>query len=267
MSEKKQESKPLEVSGIQQPSKGLSAFANINAFENAQRMAKALCQSSIVPKAYQGNVPNTIVALEMAHRIGISPIMVMQNLDIIQGKPSWRSTFIISAINSCGRFTALRFEFEGEEDSPEYGCRACATDLETSERICGPKVTWKMVRAEGWDKKFDKNGNNISKWLTMPELMFQYRAASFFGRLHTPDILTGMHSVEEIIDINNNELSRNLENVREQKEIERIKKHISNSQDINTLDQVYEHIPNEEVRKLYDDKKKELINLANNKKG
>lgn len=187
---------------VKQEVKGLSAFSNMQSFENAQRMAKALCQSSLVPKAYQNNVPNTIVALEMASRIGISPFMVMQNLDIIQGKPSWRSSFIISALNSCGRFKPLRFQFEGDDPTADdYGCRAYTYDLESNEKVVGTKVDWKMVKAEGW---LNKSG---SKWKTMPELMFQYRSAAFFGRVHAPDILTGMHSVEEMIDVNSSKMN------------------------------------------------------------
>lgn len=172
------------------------AFSTIANFEDAQRMAKMLATSDLVPKNYQGNIPNTMIALEMANRINVSPFQVMQNLDIIQGKPSWRSTFIIAALNSCGRFKPLKFEFVGDDNqSDNYGCRAYTDDLDGN-RIVGPLVTWAMVKSEGW---LSKPG---SKWKTMPELMFQYRAASFFGRLYAPDILNGMQSVEEVKDIN-----------------------------------------------------------------
>lgn len=177
------------------PSINGSAFSNIKTFEDAQRIATALSKSNIVPQAYQGNIPNTMVAMEMAVRLNISPLMVMQNLDIIHGKPSWRSSFIISALNSCGKFSPLRFKFEGDINTDVFGCRAFAKDLETEETIYGTKITWAMVKAEGW---MDKKG---SKWKTMPELMFQYRAAAFFGRVYAPDILTGMHSVDENIDV------------------------------------------------------------------
>lgn len=175
----------------------VSIFSNIKAFEDGQRIAQALSKSDLVPASYKNNVPNTMIALETANRMKISPFMVMQNLDVIKGKPSWSSTFIISAINTCGRFEPLRFRFEGDEAKDNYGCRAVAVDIKTGEELRGPLVSWKMVIAEGWR---DKAG---SKWKTMPELMFQYRAASFFGRLYAPDILKGMKSIEENIDISN----------------------------------------------------------------
>ncbi|UII80048.1 hypothetical protein [Flagellimonas sp. CMM7] len=169
-----------------------SAFSSIESFENAQRMAKVLVQSSLVPTAYKNNIPNAMIALEMANRIGISPFMVMQNLDVIQGKPSWNSTFIIAILNSCGRFAPIRFVFDGEGE--DYGCRAVTKDTEGN-KLEGTKITMRMVKAEGW---LSKGG---SKWKTMPDQMFQYRAASFFGRIYAPDLLKGMHSSDEVKDI------------------------------------------------------------------
>ena len=169
------------------------AFSTISNFEDAQRIAAMLSKSDLVPASYKNNIPNTMIALEMANRLNISPFEVMQNLDIIKGKPSWSSTFIIASINSCGRFKPLRFEFIGTPKTDEYGCRAYADDLEGN-KLVGPTVTWLMVKSEGW---LQKTG---SKWQTMPELMFQYRAASFFGRLYAPDILKGMQTVDEVKD-------------------------------------------------------------------
>jgi hypothetical protein len=56
-----------------------------------------------------------------------------------------------------------------------------------------------MANAEGWVSKAG------SKWKTMPELMMRYRAAAFFGRLYAPEITMGMHSVEEVVDIQHEE--------------------------------------------------------------
>src|SRR3990167_3218263 len=91
----------------------LQVYATGENFDLAQRIAKSLATSDLVPKEYKGNIPNTLIALEMASRIGASPLMVMQHLNITHGRPSWSSTFIISAINSCGRFNPLQFRLTG----------------------------------------------------------------------------------------------------------------------------------------------------------
>jgi hypothetical protein len=136
---------------------------------------------------------STLIALEISQRLGASPLMIMQNLNVIHGRPSWSSQFIIAALNSCGKFSPIRYEMTGSGDSRT--CTAWAIDLSASERLEGPPVSIEMAKKEGW---FQKNG---SKWQTMPELMLRYRAAAFFGRLYAPDILMGMQSEEEVIDI------------------------------------------------------------------
>jgi hypothetical protein len=156
-------------------------------FEHAQRIAKVLSSSDLVPTQYKNNVANTLVALEMANRMGASPLMVMQNLHIIHGRPSWGSSFIIASLNSCGRFTTLRFQGDANK------CKAVATDKATGEVLEGPTVSLDMAKAEGW---LDKAG---SKWKTMPELMLKYRAAAFFGRLYAPEVLMGMQKVNQIL--------------------------------------------------------------------
>lgn len=173
----------------------VSAFG-LQTFDHAQRVAKMLSSSSLIPKEYQGNIQNTMIALEMSNRIGASPLMVMQNLYIVYGRPSWSSTFIIAAINSCRKFSPLRFELSGEGEKME--CYAWAYDSNNNEKLLGPTITMAMAKAEGW---VDKNG---SKWKTMPQLMIRYRAAAFFGRLYAPEIMMGMQTMEEVIDVNAN---------------------------------------------------------------
>lgn len=168
-------------------------FATAGGFELIQRQAKALATSELIPKEYQGKIQNCIVALEIAHRIGASPLMVMQNLYLVHGKPSWSSQFIIGAINSTGKFTPLRFKLEGEGD--QTTCIAWAKDG-TGEVLESPPVSIQMAKDEGW---YAKNG---SKWKTMPLLMLRYRAATFFGRLYAPEILMGMMTAEEAMDVN-----------------------------------------------------------------
>lgn len=172
-----------------------AGFSDLAGFELVQRAAKALSASTLVPKEYQGNVPNCIVALELAQRIGASPLMVMQNLAIIHGKPSWSSKFLIASVNQCGRFTELQFEWSGKEGSDEWSCRAWAKSKATGERVQGPKISIKMAKAEGW---YEKAG---SKWKTIPELMLMYRAGGWFANTNAPELTMGLSTQEEMHDV------------------------------------------------------------------
>jgi hypothetical protein len=178
-------------------------FSSLSAFEGAMRMAKALAAMDFVPQAYRGNMANCLLALEIAHRTGASFLAVMQNLVLVQGKPSWEAKYIIGSLNTCGRFQHLEFEQEGAPDPqpanwqafPDaWRCRARAKDLGTGTMRAGPWVSIAMAKAEGW---IQKGG---SKWQSMPELMLMYRAASFFGKLFAPEVMLGMQTRDEALD-------------------------------------------------------------------
>jgi len=219
------------------------AFSAQSNFEHSQRVAKMLSSSSLIPKEFQNNIQNTMIALEMANRIGASPLMVMQNLYIVHGKPSWSSTFIIAAINSSKKFSPLRFEISGEGD--QIGCIAWCLEIGTNERLESPRVTIEMAKKEGW---FNKAG---SKWQTMPDLMMRYRSAAFFGRLYAPEIMMGMQTFEEVIDVK--PLSVN----KIDKEAERVALMINDAATIEDLMAVKEFVP-EDLRELYETKFAEL---------
>jgi len=210
-------------------------FGSLESFEFMQRTAKMFSQSSMVPTAYRATIvkgygqnqtiednpaaiPNCMVALNMSQRMNADPLMIMQNLHVIEGRPSWSSQFIIAAINSCGRYSPLRFDITlGEEIEASYTtyewennkkkavtskvrvrnatCIAWAIELSTNTRLESPKVTMEMAVNEGW---YGKNG---SKWQSMPDLMLRYRSAAFFGRIYAPELLMGLPAAEEVPDI------------------------------------------------------------------
>lgn len=210
-------------------------FGDLASFEFLQRSAKAFANSTMVPAAYQARVQkgygerarweenpaalsNCMIALDMAQRMNANPLMIMQNLYPIEGKPSWSSQFIIAAINNCGRFSPLRFDLEWlDEMDATYStfewinnqkvekkqkirvknarCVAWALEKATGQRVESAPVTMEMAVNEGW---YGKNG---SKWRSMPDLMLRYRSAAFFGRIYAPELLMGLPTAEEVQDV------------------------------------------------------------------
>lgn len=178
------------------------------------RTAKMLSSSGLVPDHYRNSPENCLVAIDLANRLGLSPIMVMQNLYIVKGKPSWSGSFCAAAVNGSGRFTPLEFIFVGEQGTPTYGCYARAR-RRSNDAICiSDTVTMQMAEAEGW------LGKPGSKWQTMPVQMMQYRAAAFFARAHCPDTLFGIPTYEEVQDVHgydqNNRVVVSLEGKKEE---------------------------------------------------
>lgn len=196
----------------------------VKQFEVTQRMAKMYSESTIVPEVYKGNVGNCAIALDMAMRMQVNPLMVMQNLDIVKGKPSFSSKFLIATVNISGKFTPLKFkktllgkvgiikykdnvwndqtrrntqvvkDFDGKE-LDNYECIAYAKDLSTGEILESDPVSMSLAIQEGW---YTKDG---SKWVTMPMLMLSYRAAAFWTRIYCPEISMGFLTKEEVDDI------------------------------------------------------------------
>ena len=170
-----------------------SIYKNTDSFEFAQRQAKSLCESNLVPISYQGQkgLPNCLVALEMSKRMNLSPLTVMQNLNIIHGRPTWSAQFISSQIMGCGRFENFDYLVKGEGETLEVQC--IAKRIADQKLIKGTAVSMRMARLEGWTKN--------PKYTSMPELMLRNRAATFFGRQYIPDLLLGVQTSEEVVDI------------------------------------------------------------------
>lgn len=228
-----------------QPSNGNAVQTTFNFFDpqqfaTMQRYCKMYASSDLVPDSYkitdkesEGKaIGNCMIAMDIALRIGASPLMVMQNMVPIYGRPSWSSKFLIATINACGRFKPLKYrmtnlgkigiveytEYETTwETNPQTGrkwkkntpkqvkfdgtaidniqCIAYTTEKNGEDVMESTPVDLVMAIKEGW---YSKNG---SKWQTMPIKMLKYRAASFWANEYAPELSMGIYTVEENEDI------------------------------------------------------------------
>lgn len=206
-------------------------FFDKDQVESIQRGAKMLAKSDLVPDIYKESdknplekaMANCIIALEMSQRVGASPLMVMQNMIVIYGKPSWSSTFLIATINTCGRFEPLKYKFVnkgklGKVDYTDYEwqnnrkvavtkqfdgskidnleCIAYTNERGSEEILESSPISIELAIKEGW---YTKAG---SKWTTMERQMLMYRSAAFWSRSYAPEISMGMQTADEIQDSN-----------------------------------------------------------------
>ena len=176
-----------------------SIFSSGEKFEIAGRMAASLSKSTIVPKEFQNNANNALIAIELANRLGVSPLMVMQNLYVIYGRPSWSAQYMIAMINGSGKYDfELQYDEKTDKNGKPFSCQ-CWTERH-GRKVTGPIVDMDMAKVEGW---LNKSG---SKWQTMPQMMLRYRAASFFGRMNCPELTMGIYTREEVIEIGEDNL-------------------------------------------------------------
>lgn len=175
-------------------SETLSIFSDPQRFETSGKWATSFAKSTLVPKEYQGNANNCLIAIEIAVQQNTSPLMVMQNLHIINGRPAWSSQYLIAQANKSGLYDfELQYDIKFDKANNPYSCQ-CWTERH-GRKVIGPIVTMDMARAEGW------LGRTGSKWKTMPQTMLMYRAASFFVRTNCPEVTLGFYSQDEVVDI------------------------------------------------------------------
>lgn len=191
-------------------------FFDAAQMDTLQRAAVMFANSDLVPDMYKVGgklnnpekkaIANCVIAMNMAQRMNADVLMIMQNLVIIYGRPSWSSAFLISSVNSSGRFEPLKYRFENKGKVGEIGgknydvdnieCVAYTKAKGSDELLESSPISIAMAIKEGW---FAKNG---SKWQTMPQQMLMYRSASFWVRAYAPEISMGMHTTEEVQDMN-----------------------------------------------------------------
>lgn len=161
----------------------------------AWKMAGVLAQSSIVPQSYRGKQGDCVIAIDIGNRLGISPILVMQNSQVVQGNFTWKGAACKAFIDGCGKFRDSEYVEVGQRGTDDWGMFLQAVSTKTGREVRGTTVTIRMAKDEGW---MNKNG---SKWKTMPEQMMRYRAATFFARTECPEVLMGFQTAEEIEDV------------------------------------------------------------------
>ena len=180
---------------LHQKHEDATPFSNSDSFKRIYDIGKMFASSTLVPQNYQGKPMDCTIAVDMANRMGVSPMMVMQNLYVVKGKPQWSGQACMSMIRACSEFKNVRPVYTGERGTDSWGCYIHAEYRETGESVKGTEVTSRMAKSEDW------NGKNGSKWKTMPEQMLAYRAAAFFARVYIPNALMGVYVEGEVEDI------------------------------------------------------------------
>ena len=172
----------------------VSSATSMNRFEymdQAYKIACIMAKSDIVPAHYRGRPENAFIAVQTAYRMNLDPMMIMQNTFVVSGKLGMNSSFAISLANSSGLFEGgIRYRIEGSDNSLKV---TAYTNLRKTGEEISYTIGMKEATAENWTKN--------PKYRTLPELMLRYRAATLLIRTHAPEVLNGMHMVEEIEDV------------------------------------------------------------------
>lgn len=187
------EEKVLPVQPQQQNQVTINFFGGVDIFKEGWNMAGVLAGSDLIPQHFRGKKENCLIALNMAQRMQADPLMVMQNLVIVHGNPTFEAKFAIACFNATGKYSPIRYKEVGERGKDSWGYIAYAIEKSTGEVCEGPEVTISTAKNEGWY-------NQNPKWKNIPDLMLRYRAASWFIRTTDPGVMMGFQTREEAED-------------------------------------------------------------------
>lgn len=156
----------------------------------AMQLAEILAQSTIVPKDYQRNPGNILVAIQWGAELGLAPMQAMQNIATINGRPSIWGDAMLALVKNSSEFVSIKEEFTGEDASLTAVC--------TIARKGQPDhTTYFSVEDARKAGLWGKQG----PWTQYPRRMLQMRARGYALRDMFPDVLKGMRTAEEVRDM------------------------------------------------------------------
>ena len=169
----------------------VAAFADPVVHGQLYEAATRLSKAKMIPAQFQNSPDDCLVAIHTAIQMRADPLIIMQNLYVVGGKPGWNAAFAIAQANRSGYFkTPIQYRYKGEGESREVQAYAVlkATDTEVQ-----AVATYNMAKLEGWTRN--------KKYQSMPDHMLSYRAAMFLIRKTCPEVLLGLPAVEELQDV------------------------------------------------------------------
>ncbi|WP_347473254.1 recombinase RecT [Acinetobacter thermotolerans] len=159
-------------------------FLTPNNLQEAMQIAEILASSDIVPKDYQRKPGNILVAMQWGAEIGLQPLQAMQNIAVINGRPSIWGDAMLALVRGSGLLESIK-----EEITPD-GLKAICTVKRKGEEPAVSEFSMEDAKRAGLSGK-------QGPWTQYPKRMMKLRARSYALRDVFPDVLKGMAIAEE----------------------------------------------------------------------
>lgn len=156
--------------------------------QEAMEMAGMLSRSGMVPTCYKSKPEDTLVAMMMGSELGLNPIQSLQNIAVINGRPSIYGDALAALVQNHPAFGGMQESFD--ESTMTASC--------TVWRKNGEKHTQTFSKA---DAETAKLWGKAGPWTQYPKRMLQMRARGFAVRSQFADALAGLITREEAEDM------------------------------------------------------------------
>lgn len=161
-----------------------------SSFNELLHFSKMAAASDLMPKDYRGKPENIMIAVQMGSELGLAPMQALQNIAVINGRPSIWGDAMLALVRGSGLCANIKETFEGSED----GFRAvCVAKRKDGDEVRAEFSIDDAKRAGLWSKQ--------GPWQQYPRRMLQMRARGFALRDAFPDVLRGLISHEEAADM------------------------------------------------------------------
>lgn len=159
--------------------------------QDQMAFAKAVCQSDIIPTVYRGKPANILVAVGYGAPLGLTPMQSLQDISVINGKPTASASFIASHVRMAGHKLRIRKD--------EKALSVTATIVRSDD----PDYPISVTRDKAWAQQMGLlNKDNYRK---QPLTMLTWRAITAVAREACPEILYGVqYSPDELHDLDTN---------------------------------------------------------------
>lgn len=171
---------------IQTTTRQAGGWLSCNNLEAAMKLAEMFSKSAMVPKAYQGNAANCLVAMAYGDSLGMAPLQAMQSVAVVNGVPALYGDGMLALVQASPVFESI-------EESIEDGAAVCTVKRRGMKPVQRVFTVDDAKRAGLWGK--------AGPWQQYPSRMLQMRARSWALRDAFADVLRGIQSVEEVRDI------------------------------------------------------------------
>ena len=156
----------------------------------AVEFAKFIATSGHIPKQFQGKPNDILVAIQWGYEIGLAPMQALQNIAVINGRPSLWGDSLIAVCKHHPEWRGIEETYIEEEDKA-----VCIV----KRNVHGET---EVTRAEFSYKDAQKArlANKPGPWQDYPRRMMQLRARGFALRDAFPDAIKGLITTEEAQD-------------------------------------------------------------------
>lgn len=156
--------------------------------DQAMQLAHIVAHSALAPKAYAGKPEDALVAMMMGHEIGLNPMQSLQNIAVINGRPSVWGDAMLALVQNHPAFGGIKEDFDD----------ATMTATCTVWRKGGERHT---VYFSQQDAQTAGLWGKSGPWQQHPKRMLKLRARGFALRDQFADALLGLISAEEARDL------------------------------------------------------------------